>query len=273
MAKNTRPGPPESKSWEESASERMTTPSKWSQPKDGRSYKTAGVYPNYVIQKGVCGDVWMTDRTMNNESVTFQGPDGQGWQFKCDGSTQFVAHNGHTEIIFGENRMTITGAMDITAKGGGSLRMEGDYNVTSQGNMNFSGKGQMNFAAEGFNIAAGKEFNVASESATMKSAKSMTMQSAEGSVTIAGDAGVGIASKSGGVGIGAGGGALSLGASGDVAVQAGGAAHVKAAGNLNLEGAQIHENTEGAAKSIKDVEQGKEVAPPAPMYSPDIPMS
>jgi hypothetical protein len=261
MAKNIRPGPPETTSWQESADDRKKTPKKWAQPKDGRSYKTAGVYPNYSIQKGVCGDVWMVDRTMNNESVTMQGPDGQGWQFKYDGSSQFVAHNGHYEIVFGEKRMTVSGAMDMTVRGGGSIRTDGDYNVTVNGDMNVSASGNVNMAAQSMNMAAGKEFNMAAESATMKSAKSMTMQSAEGAVSIAGDAGVGIASKSGGVGIGAGGGALSLGASGDVAVQAGGEAHVKAGGNLNLEGAQIHENTGGAAKSIKQVESAKEVAP------------
>lgn len=274
MARDKRPQKPETTSWQEVSNERAKTPRKWNSPKDGRTYKGSGTYPNYTIVKGVCGDVWMHDRSMNNESFTWQGPDGQGWQFKYDGSSQFVAHNGHYTVIFGENRMIVQGAMDITARGGGSLRMEGDYNVTAQGDMNFSGKGKINMVAEGMNIAAGKEFNVASESSTMKSSKSTTIQSAGGAVAIAGDQGVAIGSKSGQVGIGAGGGPVSIGASGDVAIQGGGEVHIKGKGDVNLEGAQIHNNTQGKTKSIRDVESAKEVAPPEPMTNvEDIPMS
>lgn len=244
---------PPTKSWQEVGGERKKTPSQWSTPKDGRTYQGAGVYPNYHIMKGVSGDVFMVDRSKDNESYTWQGPDGQGWQFKYDGSTQFIAHNGHYQVVFGENRMMITGAQDITARGGGSLRVDGDYNLTAQGDVNVSAKGNFNVVGNGANFAVGENFDVVSASTSMKSSGSATMQSAQGTVQISGKNGASVVSSGGPVGLGGARG-INIGSGSDVSIEAKGDTHLKSSGDLNQEAATITQNTSGKTKKLNQVE-------------------
>lgn len=244
---------PPTKSWQEVGGERKKTPSQWSTPKDGRTYPGSGVYPNYHIMKGVSGDVFMADRSKDNESFTWQGPDGQGWQFKYDGSTQFIAHNGHYQVVFGEGRMLITGAQDITARGGGSLRVQGDYNVTADGDMNFSGSGNFNVVANGANFAVGENFDVSSATTSMKSSGSATMQSSEGSVQISGQKGASLVSAGGPASIGGQSG-VNIGSGGDMTLEAKGEMNTKSGGNNNTEAPQITQNTQGATKKLSQQE-------------------
>lgn len=244
---------PPTKSWQEVSGERKKTPSQWSTPKDGRTYQGAGVYPNYHIMKGVSGDVFMADRSAGNESYTWQGPDGQGWQFKYDGSTQFIAHNGHYQVTFGEQRMMITGAQDITARGGGSLRVQGDYNVTADGDMNFSGSGNMNIVANGMNVAVGENFDVSSATTSMKSSGSATIQSSQGAVQVSGKTGASLVSSGGPASVGGASG-VNVGSGADMTLEAKGEMNTKSGGNNNTEAPQITQNTSGATKPLRQQE-------------------
>jgi hypothetical protein len=53
--------------------------------------------------------------------------------------------------VFGENRMKITGAYDITVDGAASLKVAKDYNVTVQGDINMTATKNFNLTAQNFN--------------------------------------------------------------------------------------------------------------------------
>jgi hypothetical protein len=74
---------------------------------------------------------------------------GQGFTFGPKGDIKMTSHNGMYSIVFGENRMEITGTQDITVRGGGTLKVDGDYDCTIGGNMNFTVDNDMNFKGFG----------------------------------------------------------------------------------------------------------------------------
>ena len=127
------------------------TPPKWTGPEDARSKKGAGTYPNYYTMRTRSGHVFTMDDSEENESVTLQHRGGSMVQFMPDGAVHFVSQNGQYNFVFGENRVMITGAYDVTVKGGGSLRVDGDYNTTVMGNHNMTVNGDYNMQARNFN--------------------------------------------------------------------------------------------------------------------------
>ena len=138
------------------------TPKKWDTAKDPRSEKEAGKYPNQIVTKTRSGNIpMMVDDTPGKESMTIQHRSGSAFQFLPDGSVQITAHHGKYDIIFGENRMTVTGAHDLTVKGHGSMMVYGDYNKTIHGDVNMTVTGAYNMTADSHNAVIRNNMDVA----------------------------------------------------------------------------------------------------------------
>ena len=133
--------------------EKKETPKKWKQPhkSDARKADSAGSYPDYFSWKTRSGHILQLDDTQGHETITLQHRGGTAIQMAHDGSLHITAHNGKYEVTFGENRMTISGAQDITVKGDASLRVYGDYNVTCHKDFNLSVLGNFNITAKNHN--------------------------------------------------------------------------------------------------------------------------
>jgi hypothetical protein len=137
MAKNKNPG--------------KETPKKWSSLPDSRNTKEAGQYPNYRIEKTRSGHTMIFDDSKGAESITIQHRGGSAIQFNANGAVQITSHNGMYNVVFGEKRMVVTGAHDVTVKGEGSFRVYGDYNKTIHGNVNYAVEGDFNVTAKNLN--------------------------------------------------------------------------------------------------------------------------
>lgn len=138
------------------------TPKKWSSAKDPRGEKDAGKYPNQIITKTRSGNIpLMVDDSPGKESMTIQHRSGSAFQFLPDGSVQITAHHGKYDIVFGENRMTVTGAHDLTVKGHGSMMVYGDYNKTIHGDVNMTVTGAYNMTADSHNAVVRNNMDVA----------------------------------------------------------------------------------------------------------------
>lgn len=207
------------------------TPTDWAGPPDARD--TGGEYPNYnIITKTKSGHVIMTDDTKGSEHVTIQHRGGSMLQLTPDGAISIGAQNGMYQIIFGENRMLITGAQDITVQGGGSLYVKGDYNMTVEGNHNTVVHGDMNLTAKNLNqTIRGNMDTTAKEMST--NIEGSTKITSQGITTIASDGGLALMSTSDSVTLGA---KQNLGVySGNkMMLEAGSSMHMKSIGALNL---------------------------------------
>lgn len=181
------------------------TPTQWSSAKDPRSKKDAGKYPNQLVTKTRSGNIpMMVDDTPGSESMTIQHRSGSAFQFLPDGSVQVTAHHGKYDIIFGENRMTVTGAHDLTVKGHGSMMVYGDYNKTIHGDVNMTVTGAYNVTADSHNAVirnnmdvavggnrttkiAGNESRKVEKSYALAAAEDTTIASSKGSLSLGAD--------------------------------------------------------------------------------------
>ena len=181
---------------------KKVSPNQWSGPKDARDMNGAGKYPNYWTHKTRSGHIFMLDDSQDAEHVTLQHRGGSMIQFMPDGAIQFVAHNGQYNMIFGENRVKITGAYDVTVEGGGSLKVDGDYNVTVKGDTKFAVGGNFNLTAQNFNQLIGEDISVVAKNRTEKVSGAIS-QTSDGSQYIASGKAMSINSTQDGVSIGA----------------------------------------------------------------------
>lgn len=131
--------------------ERKKTPKKFGVAGDNRKEEKAGTYPNYFSYKSRSGHNFVLDDSKGEESVTLQHRGGTAVQMQADGSLIITAHNSQYNVVFGEHRMTISGAQDITVKGDCSLRVYGEYNATVHGNYNMTVMGDYNLTAKNHN--------------------------------------------------------------------------------------------------------------------------
>ncbi len=131
--------------------ERKKTPKKYKVAKDNRSEQEAGKYPYYFSWKSRSGHTFQMDDSKGQETVTIQHRSGSAIQMRSDGSVHFTTHNGKYEVVFGEDRISVSGAQDITVKGDASLRVYGDYNVTCHKDYNLSVMGNLNITAKNKN--------------------------------------------------------------------------------------------------------------------------
>ena len=122
------------------------TPEKWDSPKDAR--EKGGEYPNYWVRKTRSGHVLMFDDTKENEHITLQHRSGSMIQLMPDGGFQIVSHNGRYDVTFGENRIKVTGAQDVTVDGDASYKTKGNYTATTYGDPATTIKGKQTGTAK-----------------------------------------------------------------------------------------------------------------------------
>ena len=178
--------------------DKKKTPDSWDGPEDARSMPGAGEYPNYYSHKTRSGHVFMMDDSNGAEHVTLQHRTGSMVQFGPDGKVNITAHNGQYNIVFGENRMMVTGAHDITVQGDASLRVDGDYNVTVSGDVNFSSQGDINFTSKNVNTVARGNIDISAQNRSEKVSGSITQQ-AQGAQSILAETGMTVGATTGGL--------------------------------------------------------------------------
>ena len=178
--------------------DKKTTPDSWDGPEDARSMPGAGEYPNYYSHKTRSGHVFMMDDSNGAEHVTMQHRSGSMIQFLPDGKVNITSHNGQYNIVFGENRMLVTGAHDITVRGDASLRVDGDYNVSVQGDINLSSQGDINFTSKNLNTVARGNIDISAQNRSEKVSGSITQQ-AQGAQSILAETGMTVGATTGGL--------------------------------------------------------------------------
>jgi hypothetical protein len=179
-----------------------TTQPTWSSPEDVRKDPKAGRYPNYHSIKSRSGHLIMLDDSNGAEHVTIQHRSGSMIQLMPNGCVQYVSHNGQYNIIFGENRVMVSGAQDIIVQGDASLRVEGNYNVNVKGDMNFNVNGDFNVTAQNSNQTIRGNVDSQAKNRTEKLEGSMTTQ-AQGSISVLSQKGMTLASSTDSLAIGA----------------------------------------------------------------------
>jgi hypothetical protein len=214
---------------------KKVTPPKWSSPEDARKNKSAGKYPNYYSHKTRSGHVFMMDDSSGAEHVTLQHRSGAMIQFMPDGAVQFVSHNGQYNVVFGENRMLVTGAYDVVVQGSASLKVDGDYNMTVKGDANMDVNGDYNVSAKNMNQTIRGNIDVQAKNKTEKIEGSSTSQS-QGSMSLISEAGMTVGSSGDGLALG---GATMIGmvSPGDILVKSGADTSIKSDTGIKLEGA------------------------------------
>jgi hypothetical protein len=155
-----------------SGQSKIDTPAQWDGPKDARKLPGAGKYPNYWAHKTRSGHTFMLDDSKGAESVTLQHRGGSMIQMLPDGKVQIRSQNGRYDVTFGENRMYVTGAQDITVDGAASLTCKKDYNVTAK-NFNITTEEDVNFVCRNFNVNASKKFDAQANDMTVKTKASI----------------------------------------------------------------------------------------------------
>lgn len=207
-----------------------TTPKEFKTPPDAR--ETGGDYPNYYIKKSRSGHVMIMDDTIGSEHVTLQHRGGSMIQFTPDGKIVFTSQNGQYNVVFGENRMLVTGAYDVAVQGTGSLVVDKDYDVTVKGNYNMVVHGDMNMTVKNLNQTIRNNMDMTAKDVTMKM---------EGSTTVT-TQGITNISSHGGAVFGSTGDSTMIGgkekvgikAGGDLMMESDGTTHVKSNKAMNL---------------------------------------
>lgn len=171
---------------------------KWNEPDDAR--KNGNKYPNYQITKSPSGHVFELDDSKDAESVTLQHRSGTMVQMHPNGDIVVRAHGNKYDIVFGDGKMLITGAMDITVNGGGSLRVEGDYDVTVGGNMKTVVSGNMETLVSGNqNLVINGNQDTAIDGNQTTKINGNTEHTSEGKTYLGGHEGLAIESTGAGV--------------------------------------------------------------------------
>jgi len=233
---------------------KINTPPTWDTPLDARKLPGAGTYPNYWSHKTRSGHLLMMDDSKGAENITIQHRGGSMIQMDPQGRVHIRTQNGRYDVTFGENRIRVSGAQDITVEGAASLRCEKDYNVTVKGKFNLTTSQDFNIQAKNFNVNASGNIHMQGKSMTAKIKENIAMLahgaiavlaksgftagSTRDSTVIVGQKDVGIGANQGNLMLKSGskmsllsktslamkaeGGKLSASASGDVAVDAGG---------------------------------------------------
>lgn len=261
---------------------KIDTPPKYDGPKDARELPGAGTYPNYFAHKTRSGHTLIFDDSEGAESVTIQHRGGSMIQMDPKGLVHIRSQNGRYDITFGENRMKITGAQDITVDGAASLKVTKDYNVTVTGKINFSSKNDINFNAKNFNINAENKIDFQGKSMTGKIKGNISL-TAQGAMALFSDYGFSagstndsaafVAGKA--MAIGANGGEMALKSTGkmsiltksnELALQSGSKMSIKsdsaiamkaAGGKMSMSGSQVAIDSDGEVK----IQSGASEAP------------
>lgn len=207
------------------------TPKEWKTPPDAR--ESGGEYPNYYIKKSRSGHVFMMDDSEGSEHMTLQHRSGAMIQFTPDGKITFISQNGQYNIVFGENRMLVTGAYDVTVEGSGSLNVDKDYDVTVKGNYNMVVHGDMNMTVKNMNQTIRGDYHMTAKDMTMKMEGSSEISS-HGISTLSSDGGLALASTGDSIAMGSKQ-AISIKSGRKMMIEAGSSMHVKSDTGMNLQ--------------------------------------
>lgn len=226
--------------------DKKRTPESWNAPEDARSLSGAGNYPNYYSHKTRSGHVFMMDDSKGAENVTLQHRSGTMIQVGPSGVLNITSHNGQYNIVFGENRMMITGAQDITVQGDSSLRVDGDYNMNVNGKVNINAQGDINFQGKNINTVARGNIDIQAKNRNEQIEGSIS-QTALGAQTILSAAGMTIGSRLAGLAVLAKT-AMSLVSKGTMGMKSDGQMGLKSSNSLGLESAgAMNMKSDGAA--------------------------
>ena len=208
-----------------------TTPAEWKSPPDARD--TGGEYPNYYVKKTRSGHTFILDDTKGSEHVTLQHRSGSMFQLLPDGSITINAQKGMYQIVFGENRMIVTGAHDVTVHGSASLSVDKDYDMTVKGNYNITAHGDINMTSKNMNQTIRGNIDIAAKDMTMKMEGS-TEISSHGITNMSSHGGLSLSSTDDSVFLGA---MQSVGMKSGkkMMIEAGSSMHVKSDTALNLQ--------------------------------------
>ena len=208
---------------------------KWDEPPDARSVDGAGKDNFFISQVSRSGHTITMDDSPGAESVTIQHRTGTKIQWGTDGHLKIVAQNGQYTLVFGENRMLVTGAQDITVQGGGSLRVEGDYQTTVMGNYNMTVNGDMNITAGNMNTVVRGNMDASAKNMTTKIEGSTAIET-EGVTVISSDGGLSLTSSGAPTSI-LSKGDLGIGTEGAIFVESGAGTNIKAGANFRASSA------------------------------------
>ena len=89
-----------------------------------------------------------------------------------DGKVHIRSQNGRYDVTFGENRMYVSGAQDITVDGAASLTCKKDYNVTAK-KVNITTEEDLNFVCRNFNVCASANVHMQGNDMTVKTKSSI----------------------------------------------------------------------------------------------------
>jgi hypothetical protein len=243
----TKPKPPDQAGPE--------SPTKWSQPKQyTRDSKLSqpGRHAERDVFRTPSGHSIMAVDTEDGEALSVKHRSGAGLLIGPSGDITFTAHNGMFNMVFGENRMEVSGTYDVTVKGGGTLKVDGDYDCTIGGNMNFTVDNDINFKGKAMNMMATGNMDIVAQNITAKSGGGVAIH-AEGATSITADGSVGLMSRGDSVAIA---GATQVGiaaAGGEIALQSGGATHINAGGNILVDSSGDVRFQEGLSQKAEDL--------------------
>ena len=270
----------------------LKTQPQWTGPEDARKGTGAGTYPNYHEFKTRSGHALIYDDSNGHESITLQHRTGSMIQMMPDGAVQVVSHNGQYNIVFGENRMMVTGAHDLTVHGTASLMVEGDYNTTIRGSHNTTVEGDMNITAKNMNTTVRGNIETAAKTMSMK-LEGAGMITSQGNMYLGASGDMMVGSTGGSVAIGgakdvgirAVGGQLAMQAEGAVDLKSDGGAmnlqtsakfSIKAGGMVAADGSQVQLNggvSSSAAAAMDVISSTKSPVPTAEAGSSATPAS
>lgn len=183
------------------------TPDDFKQYKDARKNQGAGTYPNAWRRKTRSGHLLEFDDSKDAEHITLQHRSGAMIQFLPDGAVHYTSFNGQQNVVFGENRIYITGAHDVVVDGDSSMKTKGDSNETTYGGKYVATEGPHVVTAKSHNANYEEQNDVmckscattATEGMTLKSGKTMSL-TATGSVLMGSDnSGVAIRGRTAGL--------------------------------------------------------------------------
>lgn len=172
---------------------RSDTPQNWNEVQDARSMPGAGTYPNYTSQRTRSGHLLMMDDSKGAENITIQHRGGSMIQMTPDGKVHIRANKGQHTVVFGENRMYVTGAYDITVDGAASMRVKKDLNINGK-NVNFTASGDVNIKGKNVNLQPSGKLDIAGSSVTIKSNSNISME-AHGAMGLFSEGGFSAGSK------------------------------------------------------------------------------
>lgn len=176
------------------------SPNQWQGREDGR--KAGGIYPHQNMTVTQSGHSFILDDSKGAETITLQHRGGTNIQFLADGGLQITTHNGQYNIVFGENRMEITGTKDTRVHGGVTDRFEQNYDATVVGNHNTTVGKNMNVGVIGnHNTVSTGDITKNAQNIAIKADKSQQIEATDGQLTLTGKTTAQLTAKSGSVGI------------------------------------------------------------------------